>query len=86
MKTSQGAQGVFTSASTASGTADGKSVDFTAKGSYGGQKIAKSGNYIFYYANDKFYNNQNLYYSEQSFQKFACSLANLLHYIHTLHE
>lgn len=60
VKTSQGAQGVFTSASTASGTADGKSVDFTAKGSYGGQKIAKSGNYIFYYANDKFYNNQNL--------------------------
>lgn len=60
VKTSQGAQGVFTSASTASGTADGKPVDFTAKGSYGGQKIAKSGNYIFYYANDKFYNNQNL--------------------------
>lgn len=60
VKTSQGAQGVFTSASTALGTADGKSVDFTAKGSYGGQKIAKSGNYIFYYANDKFYNNQNL--------------------------
>lgn len=60
VKTSQGAQGVFTSASTASGTADGKSVVFTAKGSYGGQKIAKSGHYIFYYANDKFYNNQNL--------------------------
>ena len=60
VKTSQGAQGVFTSASTASGTADGKSVVFTAKGSYGGQKIAKSRNYIFYYANDKFYNNQNL--------------------------
>lgn len=60
VKTTQGTQGVFTSESTASGTCDGKSVVFTAKGSYGGQKIAKSGNYIFYYANDKFFNNQNL--------------------------